>query len=171
MRCLPSLFYPNLPLSVWSFFRDVGPLIAICVGGSLLAVLGYLTLAELLMRKRRRQQWLAQNRATLRKVMILGYFAGSLGRKLPACGNCGQSHYHLWHCGKRRVVYRCSHCKHSYSLSPFSHPEIRFIIYYLPALQVVQIWLNKYGRSMLGRHLLKLCKPVELYCRKRLLRP
>ena len=157
-------------MSVWTFLRDEGPLIAICVGASLLGALALLIMAELLLRKRRRQAWLGEHRTTLQKVMILGYFVGSLGRKLPACSNCGQNQYHLWNCGKHLAVYRCSHCQYTYSLSAFSHPEIRHIIRYLPALLVLQIWLNKYRRSHLGRHLLKLCKPLEAYCRKKLTR-
>lgn len=168
MEPLPPFHLNLLPLSVWTFFRDVGPLLAICIGSSLLGALVYLTLAELLVRKRRRQYWLAENRATLQKVMILGYFAGSLGRKLPPCGNCGHSKYHLWNCGKHLVVYRCSHCRYSYSLSAFSYPESRQILHYLPALQVVQIWVNKYRRGALVRHLLKLCRPIDAYCRRRL---
>lgn len=156
------------PLSVWTFFRDVGPLLAICIGGSLVVALFYMILTEWLVRKARRQHWLDENRATLQKVMILGYFAGSLGRKLPPCGNCGHSKFHLWNCGKHLVVYRCSHCRYSYSLSAFTYPESRQILHYMPALQVVQIWLRKYRRGSLARHLIKLCRPLEAYCRRRL---
>ena len=164
---MPLLF---IPLSVWTFLRDEGPLIAICIGPSLLGALAVLTLAELLLRKRRRQAWLAEHRSTLQKVLILGYFVASLGRKLPACSKCGQNHYHLWNCGKQLVVYRCSYCLCTYSLSAFSYPEIRHINRYLPALLVLQIWLNKFRRGGLGRHLMKLRRPLEAYCRKRLTR-
>lgn len=168
MQPSPLLNLRLLPYSVWSFFRDVGPLLALCIGASLLVALVSMTLAERLVRKAHTQHWLAENRATLQKVMLLGYFANALGRKLPPCGNCGQSKYHLWNCGKHLVVFRCSHCRYTYSLSAFSYPESRHILHYMPALQVVQIWLNKYRRGAIGRHLLKLCKPVEAYCRRRL---
>lgn len=159
----------RLPLyTVWSFFRDVGPLLALCIGASLLVALVCMALAELWVSKARTQHWLAENRATLQKVMLLGYFANSLGRKLAPCGNCGQSKYHLWNCGKHLVVFRCSHCRYTYSLSAFSYPESRHILHYMPALLVVQIWLNKYRSGAIGRHLLRLCRPLDAYCRRRL---
>lgn len=167
MQPFPLLNLRLLPCSVWTFFRDVGPLLALCIGASLVVALVAMALAELVVRKARTQQWLAENRATLQKVMLLGYFANSLGRKLPPCGNCGQSKYHLWNCGKHLVVYRCSHCRYTYSLSAFSYPESRHILHYMPALQVVLHWMQKHRRGAIGRHLLKLCRPLEAYCRRR----
>jgi len=168
MWLLPPSTLSETHYSIWTFLREVGPLLALCTGASLLAVLGFMVGAEFLFRNRRKRHWLAQNRNTLRKVMILGYFAKALGRQLPPCGNCGKSDFHFWNCKRQVVVYRCSHCRYSYSLSAFSYPQIRFLLRYLPALLVVLIWLKSHGMNSLGRQLWKLCAPMEAYCRKQL---
>jgi hypothetical protein len=168
MWLLPPSTHFDIPVSIWSFLRDVGPLLAICTGGSLVVALAILVTAELLMRKRRMRRWLAQNRSTLRKVLILGYFARSLGRQLPPCGNCGGAEYHLWNYAGEVVVYRCSRCKYSYSLSAFAYPQIRFLLRYLPALLVLLHWMKTHAGDPLFHHLWKLCAPVEAFCRRRL---
>ena len=168
MWLLPPSTLFNIPVSIWSFLRDVGPLLAICTGASLLTVLGIMVAAEQLMRKSRKRRWLAQNRSTLRKVLILGYFARSLGRQLAPCRNCGASAFHLWNFRREVVVYRCSRCKHTYSLSAFAYPQTRFLLRYLPALTLMLHWMKTHARDPLCRHLWKLCAPVEAYCRKQL---
>lgn len=168
MWLLPPSTLFEIPSSVWPFLRDVGPLLAICTGGSLMVVLGFMVAAEFLTRNRRKRRWLAQNRSTLRKVLILGYFAKSLGRQLPPCGNCRNADFHLWNCERHAVVYRCSHCGYSYSLNAFSYPQIRFLLHYLPALLLLLFWMKSHGRDPLRRHLWKLCAPMEAFCRKQL---
>ena len=168
MWLLPPSILFETRYPIWSFLRDVGPLLAFCTGASLLVVLGIMVAAEFLLRKRRKRRWLAQHRNTLRKVLILGYFTKALGRQLPACGNCGRTDFHFWNCERQLVVYRCSYCNYSYSLSAFSYPQIRFLLRYLPALLVVLIWIKSHGMDALGRHLWKLCAPMEAYCRKQL---
>ena len=168
MWLLPPSTLFDSQYSFWSFLREVGPLLAFCTGASLLLVLGFMVSAEFLLRKRRKRQWLKQNRNTLRKVMILGYFAKALGRQLPPCVKCGKTDFHFWNCERQLVVYRCSYCRYPYSLSAFAFPQIRFLLQYLPALLVVLIWLKSHGMDPLGRHLWKLCAPMEAYCRKQL---
>ena len=168
MWLLPPSTLFNIPVSIWSFLRDVGPLLAICTGASLVVALGFMVTAEVLMRKRRQRQWLAQNRSTLRKVLILGYFARSLGRQLPPCGNCGGAEFHLWNYAREVVVYRCSKCQYNYSLSAFAYPQIRFLLRYLPALLVLLHWMKTHARDPICRHLWKLCAPMEAFCRRRL---
>jgi len=168
MWLLPPSTLFKLPSSIWNFLRDVGPLLAFCIGASLLATLGLMVASEYLMRNRRKRRWLNRHRSTLRKVMILGYFVRSLGRQLPPCGNCGKTDFHFWNCERQLVLYRCSHCRYSYSLSAFSYPQIRFLLQYLPALLLLLFWMKTHRRSPLCRHLWKLCTPMEAYCRKQL---
>lgn len=147
----------------WSFWSDVGPVLLVCISVPLSAVLLYFYIITPFREKRACNRWLLLHRSSMRNLIILQYLARSLYRRLPPCSHCSGSDLRFWEHHKNLLVLRCRNCKRNYTLNHQSHPEVRHILRFIPALLVALVLIRQQPDTYLGRHLKRCCRPFEAY--------
>ena len=150
------------------FLEEAGPVLLICVGGSLGVTLFYYWLIDPSKQRQKKSEWLAANQNAMRMHLVLSYGLSKMYKKLPPCTNCGRRALEFWDHGRDLLVFRCRDCRMNHTLSGFHYPEVRVVLENLPGLFVILNELRRQPDSLLGRHLIQQCGAMDWYCRKSL---